>query len=182
MKYLTFLTNALAITNSQTTLSNVDTLKNDLTNILEKPLTSEIYSNNMELSLNSSEEENLLVKKFKGKKKYLRQFNKLRLIKNIKIVKDLKLINDIHQFKKDVITVETKCSLYVFFAKNPIEFGISSDYILNDENKINKHIIHNLIINNKITNLNELTKKYINSTSSENINLCRFVIYVILTS
>ena len=131
MKYLNFLTNAFAIINNQQNLHTIDILKSDLTNILTNPLTSDIYSDYMELSLNTSEEEDVLVKKFKGKKNYLRQLNKIRFMKNIKIVKDLKLINDIYQFKNDVVTVETKCSLYVFFAKNPIEFGISSDYILN---------------------------------------------------
>ena len=183
MKFFTFLTNALAITNSHPSLSTVDTLKSDLTNILEKPLTHDIYTNNVKLCLDSyHDSDNSIVKKFKGKKNYLRQLNKLRVMKKIKIVKDIKLNSNIYEIDENIINVESICSLYIFFAKKPLNIGISSNYILNNENKIQKHIINNLIINNKTIDVGYLTQKYIDSTSSIDRSFCGLIIFIILTN
>lgn len=188
MKFFSFLSSALAITNDSqiNKLSTIDILRNDLTNILTTTSTPEIYSNNINLCLNHCEEGNYdgdsIVKKFKGKKNYLRQLNKLRVMKKIKIIKDINLISNIYEIEKNVINVESRCDLSVYFAKNPLIVGISSNYILNNENKIQTHIINNLIINDKVINIGYLAQKYIDSTLSIDRSFCGLIIFIILTS
>ena len=186
MNFFNLLTNVLAITNSGGGLSTIDALRHDLTNILTTSLTPEIYSNSVQLCLNHCEEGNYdgdsIVKKFKGKKNYLRQLNKLRAIKKIKIIKDINLISNISEIDKNVINVESRCDLSVYFTKRPLILGISSNYILNNENKIQTHIINNLIINDTVIDIGYLAQKYINSTSSIDRSFCGLIIFIILSS
>lgn len=187
MKFFSLLTNIFAITDGKIDrLYTIDILKNDLTNILTTTSTPEIYSNNMNLCLDFNEETDFcndsIFKKFKGKKNYLRQLNKLRAIKKIKIVKNISLISNIYEIDKNVINVESKCDLSLYFTKNPIVIGINSNYFLNSENKIQTHKVNNLVINDNIINIEYLLKKYINSTALNDISFCGFIIFVILNS
>ena len=103
-------------------------------------------------------------------------------MKKIKIIKDIKFISNIYDIDENVINVESRCDLSVYFTKKPLIIGISSNYILNSDNKIQTHIINNLIINDKIINMDHLTQKYIDSTSSVDRTFCGLVIFIILTS